>query len=141
MIDDFSIQKHCWAESRRGRNDSTRNNSDLNRNRKKMINVSKINEKRIKINTDLLKLSIIIIRIVIIRNILRNLHHFLRLFHSKIYWIYLLLLSFSAVKLFSLKLWSFQNQTVWKYFHSSNFWRCRFQSFFFRSRRFLQSDI
>ena len=50
-----------------------------------MIAVSKINEKRIKININFLKLSIIIIRTVVIRNIFQNSHHFLRLFHSKIY--------------------------------------------------------
>ena len=66
--------------------------------------MNKVNEKRIKINTDLLKLSIIIIRIIVVKNILRNLHYFLRLFYSKVYSIYLLLFSFSVVKLFSLKL-------------------------------------
>ena len=50
-----------------------------------MIDVSKIDEKRIKIDTDLLELSIIIIRTVAVRNNFRNLHYFLRLFHSKAY--------------------------------------------------------
>ena len=50
-----------------------------------MINVSRIDEKKIKINTDFLKLLIIIIRIVVIKNNFYNLHHLFCLFHSKIY--------------------------------------------------------
>ena len=50
-----------------------------------MIEMNKIDERRIKVNTDFLKLSIIIIRIVVVRNILRNSHHFFRLLHSKAY--------------------------------------------------------
>ena len=50
-----------------------------------MIEINKIDERRIKININLLKLSIIIIRIIIVKNIFRNLHHFLRLLHSKVY--------------------------------------------------------
>ena len=50
-----------------------------------MIDVNKIDKKRIKININLLKLSIIIIRIVVVKNILRNSHHFLHLLHSKVY--------------------------------------------------------
>ena len=47
--------------------------------------MNRIDERRIKINTDLLKLSIIIIRTVVVRNIFRNSHYFLHLFHSKAY--------------------------------------------------------
>ena len=47
--------------------------------------MSRIDERRIKININFLKLSIIIIRIVVVKNILRNLHHFLHLFHLKVY--------------------------------------------------------
>ena len=50
-----------------------------------MIDVSRIDERRIKINTNLLKLLIIIIRTVVIKNIFRNLYHFFRLLHSKVY--------------------------------------------------------
>ena len=114
--------------------------TNFNRSRKKIINVNKINEKKIKINTNFLKLLIIIICIVVVKNIFRNLHHLLRLLHSKIYWIYLLLFSLFIVKLFALKLWSSQNQTIWKYFHSSNFRKWRFQFSFFQTRHFLQSD-
>ena len=69
-----------------------------------MINVNKIDEKKIKINVNLLKLLIIIICIIVLKNIFRNSHYLFRLLHSKIYEIYLLLFSLSAVKLFSLKL-------------------------------------
>ena len=47
--------------------------------------MNKIDERKIKINTDFLKLSIIIIRIIVVKNIFRNLHHFFRLFHLKVY--------------------------------------------------------
>ena len=50
-----------------------------------MIDVNKINERKIKINTNLLKLLIITIRTVVVKNNLRNLHHLFRLLHSKIY--------------------------------------------------------
>ena len=50
-----------------------------------MIEINKIDEKKIKIDINLLKLSIIIIRIIDVKNILRNLHHFFRLLHLKIY--------------------------------------------------------
>ena len=50
-----------------------------------MINVNKIDGKKIKINTNFLKLLIIIIRTVVIKNIFRKLYHFSRLFHLKIY--------------------------------------------------------
>ena len=50
-----------------------------------MINVNKIDERKINININFLKLLIIIIRIVVVRNNFRNLRHFLRLLHSKVY--------------------------------------------------------
>ena len=50
-----------------------------------MIEINKIDKKRIKINTSFLKLLINIIRIVIVKNIFRNSYHFFRLFHSKVY--------------------------------------------------------
>ena len=50
-----------------------------------MIDVSRIDERRIKIDTDLLKLLIIIIRTVVVRNNLRNSHHLLCLLHLKAY--------------------------------------------------------
>ena len=50
-----------------------------------MIVVNKIDEKRIKVNINFLKLSIVIIRTIVVKNIFRNLYHFLRLFHSKVY--------------------------------------------------------
>ena len=50
-----------------------------------MIEMNKIDEKRIKININFLKLLIIIIRIIVVKNIFRNSHHFFYLFHSKVY--------------------------------------------------------
>ena len=50
-----------------------------------MIDVSRINEKRIKIDMNLLKLSIIIIRIIVVKNTFRKSHHLFRLLHSKTY--------------------------------------------------------
>ena len=52
MIDDLSIQ----------------NNNDFNKDRKKIIDVSKINERRIKINTNFLKLLIITICTIVVKN-------------------------------------------------------------------------
>ena len=50
-----------------------------------MIDVSRINKRRIKININLLKLLIIIIRIIVVKNNFQNSHHFFRLLHSKVY--------------------------------------------------------
>ena len=50
-----------------------------------MIDINRINEKKIKINTNFLKLLIIIIRIVAVKNNFRNSYHLLRLLHSKVY--------------------------------------------------------
>ena len=50
-----------------------------------MIEVNKIDKRRIKIDTNFLKLLIIIIRIVVVKNIFRNSYHFLRLLYSKVY--------------------------------------------------------
>ena len=50
-----------------------------------MINVNRIDERKIKININLLKLLIIIIRIIVVKNIFRKLYYFFRLLHSKVY--------------------------------------------------------
>ena len=50
-----------------------------------MIDINRINEKRIKINKNFSKLLIIIIRIVVVKNVFQNLHHFFQLFSLKNY--------------------------------------------------------
>ena len=50
-----------------------------------MIEMSRIDKKKMKININFLKLSIIIIRTVVVKNIFRNLYSFFRLLHSKVY--------------------------------------------------------